>query len=332
VVVGKVLGQPAELIVDGTRLLIGTWAGPSVRSGPQPGRLILSPAINALPALAVASDTAAVNALLLTAGYVVVWDVRSYEPDPVTAYSLGTSDIALSTDGWFYWGTFQFPPQPLIAFVDYYGAPTSNLSTIEAFLGTHRATSVFRGKQFENVLSGKPPVIELLYGERYYPVYSNATGTGKWEAKPNNLNATPIYGRSGFGNVANVYVWSATTYQDEVLLGTFDETFLFISEIQGLLGTSPDTYNLGSIFSGRQVPLPGADLYAFSANKWNPYEPATWVTLTGLDNYVNYGLRNIFSDAANPKDDRWITTANPFNLNSRGGWELYQFTKRWRDE
>lgn len=342
-IVAKVLGQPAEVNwYNAESLVVSIWAYPSPSSivGIEPGKLLISPAMKKLPRLVALTPTnaAAAEALPLTPGFGTVWDIRSYEPDLVTAYSIGASDVAVSPDGWVYWGTFQFPPFPILIYSQYYG-PTNPIGNLIRALGTLRPTSIFRGRAFENVLKGGTPVIELLYGERFWPTYNNATKL--WTISPNKMGALPKYGRAGFGMPTNVYVWAAAQYKGDTLLSTFDESFMVSSLLRGLvsqfldklpqelISMSPQAAEFLAVIDGLLatpaasplVPF-GADLYVFKPNR-----PAEYITRMGLDNMVNYGIRNIFNDPKITNDPMWMTTANPFNLNPGGGWEIYRLDK-----
>ncbi len=59
----------------------------------------------------------------------------------------------------------------------------------------------------------------------------------------------------------------------------------------------------------------GFDLFATSdGNNW------TAVVTDGLGNKFNWGARHLLSDG----EYLWLGTANPFNLNPNGGWELWR--------
>jgi len=66
----------------------------------------------------------------------------------------------------------------------------------------------------------------------------------------------------------------------------------------------------------------GADLHSFASIDL----PALPVSLNGLGNYLNYGIRTMVAD-----DFLYLGTANPMNLETdsdpnvpQGGWELYK--------
>ncbi|AGL21060.1 hypothetical protein [Actinoplanes sp. N902-109] len=47
------------------------------------------------------------------------------------------------------------------------------------------------------------------------------------------------------------------------------------------------------------------------------------MTTTGAGNQLNYGFRNLVADG----DDLYAGTANPMNLQPRGGWELLRLER-----
>jgi hypothetical protein len=62
----------------------------------------------------------------------------------------------------------------------------------------------------------------------------------------------------------------------------------------------------------------GADLWRFDDSS----TPSEAVSLNGMGNPMNYGIRNMVAD----EDALYIGTANPMNLNPDGGWELIALT------
>ena len=178
--------------------------------------------------------------------------------------------------------------------------------------------------------------VELLYGESYLPAYDPVEG---WKMKPNVMmvrmgmeKGTPEYGHSGFGNLFNNYCWIMEVYKENLYVGTMDWSFLLSSaselleafefELPSFLGMQFfDIEDLIDIETG-----PGADLYRFE----DASSPAKAVSLDGLGNILNYGIRTVVSDSSY----LYLGTANPMNLaaeedeNGRhGGWELIEVEK-----
>jgi hypothetical protein len=67
---------------------------------------------------------------------------------------------------------------------------------------------------------------------------------------------------------------------------------------------------------GSGFPREGADLIRFSD------DDVRAESVDGLGNNRNYGVRNMVTDG----ERLWIGTANPMNLDPKGGWERLQLT------
>jgi len=279
-----------------------------------------------------------------------VWSVSDYEPDPVTASSYGGGALA-SYNGWLYWGTMNVPLAATIAHLAVYGAPEEEIDYALLLLGTWRAISIFRGKNFDHrrwektidLRWGKRlypesqkithprwkdefcprwgkrydpkcmEAVELLYGEWLLPVYYPTKG---WRLCPNKMGvfgAKPLFGHSGFGNLFNNYCWTMDRYKGALYIGTMDWSYLLFGTI-GIEYAGFDFSVLNSI--GIQGPCFGADLYRFR----DTASAAEAVSLDGLGNCMNYGIRTMVSD-----DYLYLGTANPMNLHIKGGWELHKF-------
>jgi len=251
-------------------------------------------------------------------GWEKVWSADEYEPDPVTAATYGGGALA-SFDGYLYWGTMHVPFVAAIGHFNVYGAPDTQLGVLTWILNSHRAISIFRGRNF-----GTPnQEIELLYGERWLTVYEYdpIAEDGNWTIKRNNMDAIPLWGNSGFNNFYNNYTWTMDVFQGQLYVGTMDFSYLFQDGLRVLL-----EYILGIPFGNNlevQFPLPlnpGADLYRFPGSD----EPAIAESLDGVGNYSNYGIRTMLAD-----DNLYLGSANPMNLMTdltddrpEGGWEL----------
>ena len=179
-------------------------------------------------------------------------------------------------------------------------------------LGTHRAISIFRGRNF-----GGAPEVELLYGNPILPVYAD----GQWRLMPNNMAAQPRYGLAGFSNFFNNYTWSMEVYNGQLFVGTMDWSYLFADLLVNYGQTLGLTQTKLAVAQMHWPPnFFGADLLRFPT----PNHPAVPVSVAGVGNYTNYGIRNLLGD-----DALYVGTANPMNLLTNpqdrlpeGGWEL----------
>lgn len=98
----------------------------------------------------------------------------------------------------------------------------------------------------------------------------------RWRDTPTGLGR-PLFGRSGFDNRRNAYIWAAEVLGDELFFGTFDTT------------TSAQVVASGG--NAAQVGgEAGADLFKFTLNDSSP---AVAVTKTGFGNPGNFGVRNL---------------------------------------
>jgi hypothetical protein len=308
-VVGNLDGEGAELAWHEGRIFVSTWPQIEGQTASLAG-LYMSPAVSEAGLSAVDAD-----------GWRKVWESSDYEPDPVTAATYGGGALA-SFHGHLYWGTMHVPLTSALAHMVIHGQPESLLDTLLVLLGTHRATSVFRGRDF-GTASEK---IELLYGEPAlwsYCVEPGAAG-GQWQRMPNSMGTAPLWGASGFDNPYNNYTWTMAVHDEQLFVGTMDWSYL-LSE--GLPVLTEFLFGL-PLNVGPWLPLGdfGADLLRFPS----PSAPAIAESTSGLGNLTNYGIRTMLSDGA-----LYLGSANPMNLltdrpsnRPQGGWELLQLTRR----
>lgn len=206
-----------------------------------------------------------------------VWSIYDYEPDDVCAYLSGGGPV-LSYNGWIYWSTMHIKNQAT-AYRAVRGLGMNSEQKAYAEKGAYRATSIFRGRNLDNP-SAK--TIELLYGEEMMDVYTTKDG---WQKVPNMMdpaNRKPKYGHSGFGNLANNYMWSAIVHKGKLYFATMDDL--------------------------------GADLYCFPDEN----SEAKPVDIHGFGNMANFGIRNIVSDG----DHMYLGTANHFNISTYTAGEM----------
>ena len=281
--VGNVEGSAAYLAFHDGRIFVSTW--PDFGGGKM--GIWMSPPVppGGLTAPPVDFDK--------------VWDVDNYEPDPVTAATYGGGALA-SFDGYLYWGTMHVPFMSTMAHVGQH-SPSGWKATLMVTLGSWRAISIFRGRDF-----GTPDEeVEVVYGLPILPVLSYNEGEGEWEfdLEPNNMHQHPLWGLSGFGNFFNNYTWSMAVCDQELFVGTMDWSYLvfaflkdFVTEVSG---SAPE----------RELRFPhwffGADLWRFPSSD----EPATPEDVSGVGNWSSYGVRNMVAD-----DDLYLGMANPMNL------------------
>ncbi|OYT13695.1 MAG: hypothetical protein B6I19_03825 [Bacteroidetes bacterium 4572_114] len=246
-----------------------------------------------------------------------VFTAADYEADDIVA-STYIGGALHSFGEYLYFGSMHIPLLATLAHFEL--APPQTLEdTLFAFLGTHRATTIFRGKDF-----GQPNQdIEIMYGMLAMPAWDPVDG---WNIKPNKLNKIPKWGPPGIWNFFNNYTWTMEAHEDQLYIGTMDfssilfgipdwEELIQAFDFTGLdnpglsYTQTKDGFNLPNIFIG-------ADLFKIC----NDFIPAVPLRLNGLGNYANYGIRTMAEDG----DKLYLGTANPFNLSPDGGWELIQ--------
>lgn len=295
-------GDGAELAFHDGRIFVTTWPGGTDLAG-----LFMGPVVPAggLPASQNQWDK--------------VWRADDYEPDTITARTYGGGALA-SFDGYLYWGTMHVPLLSFSVYSQTYSF-SSPEESLEAFLGSYRAISIFRGDNFDN--PGKQ--IDLVYGMPNLPV-STPTGLGTldWQLVPNNMNAIPLFGFSGFGNMFNNYTWSMQVFGNKLWIGTMDWSYI-IGELADPAVRALIEQQIGGPIPENLTNLPdyfyGADLFCMTSSS----APAFPLCLSGLGNYTNYGIRNMLADS----DRIYFGMANPMNLLTdttddlpEGGWEL----------
>lgn len=296
--VGDLDGDAAELALRDGRLFVSAWGG-----SPSFG-IHMSPVI---PAGGLTSAHAS--------QWTTVWRLSDFDPDPVTA-AVDAGGALASYDGYLYWGTMHVPFLAALAHSQVYGPPASQEEFLATVLGTHRAISIFRGRDFGT----DKEKIEVVYGDPLLPAYID----GQWQIVPNKMGR-PLYGPSGFGNFFNNYTWTMSVYDNKLFVGTMDWSYLAGDMLKTLVQQqtgSPMTQSLNlPAFSY------GADLFAFVSSNL----PAIPISTDGVGNYTSYGIRNSLSaDQA-----MYLGMANPMNLltNTKdkipeGGWELIRVSAK----
>ena len=238
-------------------------------------------------------------------GWVKIWSASDYEPDYVTALAYYGGAIA-SFDGCLYWGTMHVPGLAARIHIGTYYTeqnPPTEEELGRIYAGTARAASIFRARN-----PGTPyQTIQVLYGGSLlssggnYSTYNPATG---WQFLQNLMGQIPLYGSEGFDNPYNNYCWTMRTPKKEgwngLYVGTMDQGYLYGNAFP----VFPRRYEYG------------ADLYRFDSSE----SPAVAVSIDGMGNPMNYGIRTMISD----ENALFLGTANPMNLHPDGGWELIE--------
>ncbi len=332
----------AEITEHQGRLAAGTWAVPQVL-GPLGGSsgVYLSPDPGADGILSAADGD-----------WDKIWEVADYEPDRINALVTGIGAMA-SYGGYLYWGTMHPPFLALAAHYGFYRDFYDDINTTDASeefllaaaLGTHRATSLWLADN----LPGDPDIF-MLYGLPALPSFD--PGTDPIPSDPIvddywsivDTGWEPVWGISGFGNLFNNYTWSMTVNNGRLWVGTMDMQYLLMDAGATMLHSILDSQNMTLeeaieelVTSGNLDPMvaeilaalgdddvlttAGADLYYFPF----PDAPAFPESLSGIDNFTSYGVRNMRS--VNGKV--YAGMANPMNLLTdtsddvpEGGWEL----------
>jgi hypothetical protein len=245
-------------------------------------------------------------------GSTLLWQPSNYEPDAVTGATYGGGAIA-EWQGALYFMTMHVPGLAAVAHATCsdpsicFGQPANESQQLQLFFGTSRATSVWRVTNPKTT-----PKIDLLYGEAQLPAYDPASK----QFVPRPTGFTPLFGHSGFGNPNNNYGWTAAVVNGKLMLGTLDSSYLFSLSLQQ---TIPNT----AIPYPALLTLLKPVALGFGADLWRMDRPdmaAIPENLNGLGNYLNYGIRSMVTSADGKT--LYVGTANPMNLEAKGGWEL----------
>lgn len=261
-----------------------------------------------------------------------VWQAEDYEPDPVVGYTYGGGALA-SFDGWLYWGTMHIFGTGLEAFELTYGKRGGLEKPLAASL-TRRPASLFRGRGFGDKLE-----IEVLYGFSHAPTFKpikrdrRGIVRGVWTIAPNGMGK-PLWGRAGFGNPWNGYVWSMAVWNNTLFWGTMDASYHVRATLQVAALEIPRLLGMPTFMFPPPATLKkdyGADLFALKGSDG----PAVAITTDGLGDPGNFGFRSM---EATP-EGLYLGTANPYNLLydpqdplKSGGWELWRLGMQAAEE
>lgn len=293
VTVGTTDNNVAEVAVHAGRLFAGTWTDftPGKPSGIWEGPVLPAEGSGGLPA----SESR----------WTEVWSAAKYEPDPVTA-STYLNGAMVSFGGYLYWGTMHVPMLSAEAHLEAYPNDTNQAL---AALNTNRAISIYR----LSVGRTGTTSTRLLYGESSLPTYVK----GAWKIVKNKMNQTPLYGRSGFGNMWNNYTWSMAVFGGSLYVGTMD--WSYVASQAAAFGVPQLAPYATSALQSEY----GADLWRFDSAT----QGAVRQDRNGVGNYLNYGIRNMLPIDDGAYAGLYVGTANPANLATdpskpMGGWEL----------
>mmetsp|Transcript_5681 Transcript_5681/g.9342 ORF Transcript_5681/g.9342 Transcript_5681/m.9342 type:complete len:712 (+) Transcript_5681:77-2212(+) len=172
-----------------------------------------------------------------------------------------------------------------------------------------------------------------------------------------SIPVVPKFGRSGFGNIYNAYLWSINFISGYLVIGTFDQ--FGILQTDYLKPVPP-------LALGYQHPHMGADLYIMkistttttdggssssdsSVDDQQVVSAAQWITKNGYNNPYNWGFRNILvwnnattttatagggsygEDVRKDNDGNnvlYIGTANAYNVVTGAGFHVYKVILR----
>jgi hypothetical protein len=289
-VVGRLGSQVAELAEHKGRLFVTTW--PDFSTG-ELASVYHSPVMPDRGLRSMHMDD-----------WTNIWQADMYECSSVCAATYGGGAIASFGD-YVYWGTMHVPGLSLRAWASVYGMPTDPLELAAATLGTYRNISIHRARFTDGPEAVRGMEHECVYGMNRLPVYSPASG---WRLEENNSGA-PLFGVSGFGNLFNNYTWTMEVYRGRLFVGTMDWSYLLLGDLLSEVALPREFELLGS----RRF---GADLWSFPDTR----SPARALSIDGLGNETNYGIRTMLAD----RTALYLGTANPMNLHSEGGWELWR--------
>ena len=208
--VGNLDNMGADICIHQGQLFVSTWPG-YVEGSTNQIMAAITNAANLYKSAPGIWRSPTVPATGLTTAHAnqwqKIWSVANYEPDVVTALTLGCGALA-SFDGYLYFGTIQVPLTGYVAhnLVYPYNAPTNTAGQTLINANTQRATSLFRAHNFRAPVSLNGIVlqqgadVELLYGNTQYPTWvpSNSS-SGAWVSTTNLMGQAAAMGPAGFG-------------------------------------------------------------------------------------------------------------------------------------
>ena len=293
-------------LYQGSRLAISTWPSGS-RLAALPAGVILGPVI---------PKGGLTTKHFHNRNWKEVFSFAKYDPDPIMSYTYQGGDLKFY-DGWLYWGSMHVPGLSWGVHKEIFGSDAAG-NEQDALLGTWRASTIWRGRYLET----DTPQIELLYGERQLPKYDFDLFTHQGSRKfvMSSTGWRPRYGRSGFGNAMNLYAWEMLVSNGSLFVGTFDVGSILGNQLKDMGLFPPEVAQFP--FKQYGTSGYGADIWRFDSSN----TAAKLESKNGLGNRSNYGIRTMLR-AADGKS-MYVGTANPFNLDPAGGWELISMKPR----
>jgi hypothetical protein len=298
-------GEAAFLTEHENRLIVSTWPNQNMGYPILPEDQANTAGIWQSPPLPLTSES--------RNNWQKIWSAGDYEPDPLVASTYGCGAVK-SFDGWVYWGTMHVPGYTFVKFISIWGEPEYVWDKRDLTYATWREACIFRARN----LGTPQQEIQLLYGgtavfdldQGYYPVVDEYDPSDiDIRYRMNKMGLKPLYGRGGFDNEWNNYIWTMTVYDDHLYVGTMDFSWIPMEDEEIV---RENDIERRSVY--------GSDLWRIESAD----APAMPVSVDGLRNGLNYGTRSMISD------DRfiYIGTGNQANLSEAGGWELIKLTTK----
>lgn len=297
-VVGWTRGGVAEMVFMDNHLYVTTW--PSCT-------LCKSPAVNVkLHKVTSADDTR----------WQELFTYADYDPDLLCG-QLGSGGAMAVYKDQIYFGTLNMPMMGVMFAAEMYGIDLSDpQQLITALLATTRGCTLFRYVPTPG--EGNGYRIDLLYGESELPAFN--LQTKEWEMKSTGM--TPLYGKSGFGDIMNNYCWSMNVYNEKLYIGTMDWTGSIYPRLEEML--------IGKVENAQQI-LDLLKLLGYASGQIGfdllridgADQAAKVISRDGLGHQTQYGIRNMI----NIDGKLYLGTANPYNVHDISGWELIEMTE-----
>lgn len=249
-----------------------------------------------------------------------VWCYNDYDK-----YNVGTIGAFVSFDGKLYWGTLCTSYLSLINTMQRYKGKLATPNGLADAIANLATATFWRlddsectGDTSDDLAKIK---IDLLYGDDSFMINKGGTGMNgdtdpEWVEEPNPAGYSAKYGKSGFGDMWNNYIWTSCVYKDHLYIGTMKCASLFDALGQTLnanLGASMKTFH-------EALGVTDENLGHLCVRFDDSNSPAQIVSDNGMGNDHAYGIRNMSIIG----DDLYVGTANPYNTNDQGGWQVYR--------